>query len=241
MEDLILKSNQKTISSIEISELTGKRHDNIMRDIKAIIEQGVDALNFEVGIYLDKNNQRRPCYHLTQKGCLILASGYDALLREKIINRWEELEKKEQSSSQQIPQSFADALRLAAAQAEEIEQQQRLLQEQAPKVIFADAVSCSDKDILIGELATILNQNKVDIGQNRLFIFLRENGYLCTSGEKYNLPSQRSMDMSLFRVKKTTILQPDGTVRVSNTTKVTPQGQKYFVNKFLKQCEQATK
>ena len=230
MENLVLK--QKTISSIEISELINKSHADIMLDIRNLLDQGVAECNFALGTYLDKNNQRRPCYNLTQKGCLILASGYDALLREKIINRWEELETKEQPTNL-LPQTFAEALRLAADQQEKIEQQQQLLSIQAPKVLFADAVSCSDKDILIGELSTILNQNGIDIGQNRLFTYLRENNYLCTSGERYNLPTQRSQDMKLFRVKKTTIQQSDGSTRVSNTTKVTTQGQLYFINKFL--------
>ena len=234
MEQLTL-TQKETISSIEISELTGKNHTHVMRDIRNLIDQGVAQTNFGLGSYKDKNQQLRPLYILTKKGSLILASGYDALLREKIIDRWEELEIKQRNNTPQIPQNFADALRLAATQAEEIEQQQALHQLQAPKVLFADAVSCSDKDILIGQLSTILQQNGVkDMGQNRLFAYLRENDYLCSSGERYNLPQQKSLDLQLFRVKTITIQQSDGSVRATNTTKVTPKGQVYFVNKFLK-------
>ena len=105
--------------------------------------------------------------------------------------------------------------------------------EDKPKVLFSEAVATSQTDILIGEFAKILNQNGVDIGQNRLFQWLRENGYLCPKGELYNSPTQRAMDLGLFRVKETTRHLPDGHVRIDRTTKVTGKGQIYFVNRFL--------
>ena len=102
-----------------------------------------------------------------------------------------------------------------------------------PKVIFADAVSASHTSILVGDLAKLLRQNGVEIGQNRLFSFLREKGYLCSQGERYNLPTQRSMDRGWFQVKETTINQPNGSVRITRTVKVTGKGQQYFINLFL--------
>ena len=102
-----------------------------------------------------------------------------------------------------------------------------------PKVLFADAVSASHTSILVGDLAKLLRQNGVEIGQNRLFRFLRDNGYLCSHGERYNLPTQRSMDRGWFQVKETTINQPDGSIRVTRTVKVTGKGQQYFINLFL--------
>ena len=97
---------------------------------------------------------------------------------------------------------------------------------------FAQAVSGSTKSCLVGEMATILKQNGVRIGQNRLFAWLRANGFLCSIGERYNLPTQKSMDMSLFEIKKTSIIKPDGTVLVTNTPKITGKGQIYFLNKI---------
>ena len=102
-----------------------------------------------------------------------------------------------------------------------------------PKVLFADAVSASHTSILVGDLAKLLRQNGVEIGQNRLFSFLREKGYLCSQGERYNLPAQRSMDRGWFQVKETTINQPNGSVRITRTVKVTGKGQQYFINLFL--------
>ena len=103
----------------------------------------------------------------------------------------------------------------------------------APKVLFADAVSSSKTSILVGDLAKILKQNGVDTGQKRLFEWMREQGYLMKSGSSKNMPTQKSMELGLFEVKETTINNPDGSIRVTKTTKVTGKGQQYFINKLL--------
>lgn len=113
-----------------------------------------------------------------------------------------------------------------------IEAEQKI-QKDAPKVLFADAVSTSQRSCLVAELAKILQQNGVNIGQNRLFNWMRENGYLCQKGDYYNQPTQKAMKLGLFELKKTTITKPDGSVLVTTTTKVTGKGQIYFVEKFL--------
>lgn len=126
-------------------------------------------------------------------------------------------------------------MRLAAEQAERIESQQKQLQAQAPKVLFADAVSASKTSILIGELAKIIKQNGVEMGQNRLFEWLRSNGYLITrQGTDYNMPTQKAMELGLFEIKETSITHSDGHITVNKTPKVTGKGQSYFINKFLK-------
>lgn len=113
-----------------------------------------------------------------------------------------------------------------------IEAEQKI-QKDAPKVLFADAVSTSQRSCLVAELAKILQQNGVNIGQNRLFTWMRENGYLCQKGQYYNQPTQKAMELGLFEIKQTTINKPDGSVLVKVTTKVTGKGQIYFVEKFL--------
>lgn len=117
-------------------------------------------------------------------------------------------------------------------------EQQKVIDQQKPKVLFATAVETSESSVLIGELAKIIKQNGVDIGQKRLFQWLRDNGYLCKQkGESYNLPTQRGMEMNIFEIKKQTINNPDGSIRTTRTTKVTGKGQIYFVNKFLSERE----
>jgi anti-repressor protein len=105
--------------------------------------------------------------------------------------------------------------------------------EYKPKVLFAEAVETSHTSILIGDLAKLLKQNGVDIGQRRLFDWLRENGYLIKSGSSKNMPTQKAIELELFEVKERTINNPDGTIRITKTPKVTGKGQTYFINKFL--------
>lgn len=107
------------------------------------------------------------------------------------------------------------------------------LKAQAPKVLFAEAVESSKTSIPVGDLAKIIKQNGVDIGQNRLFSWLRMNDYLIKSGDRKNMPTQKSMDLGLFEVKISTFYRPDGTVDISKTPKVTGKGQTYLINKFL--------
>lgn len=114
-----------------------------------------------------------------------------------------------------------------------IERNKRELDEMRPKALFADAVATSHTSILVGDLAKLLKQNGVDMGQNRLFQWLRDRGYLMKQGSSKNMPTQRSMDMGLFEVKERTINNPDGSVRITKTTKVTGKGQQYFINQFM--------
>ena len=125
---------------------------------------------------------------------------------------------------------LADLLQQAADQLKAKDIQ---IAEMKPKALFADAVSTSNSSILIGQLAKILRQNGVNIGQNRLFAWMRKNGYLGTRGSNRNVPTQRSMELGLFKTKETVINHSDGHTTVNITTKVTGKGQQYFINKFL--------
>lgn len=114
-----------------------------------------------------------------------------------------------------------------------IEHQKAKIEYDRPKTIFADAVATSNTSILVGDLAKIICQNGVQIGQKRLFAWLRDNGYLMKNGSSYNMPIQRYVQQGLFEVKERSIQNPDGSVRITITPKVTGKGQLYFVNKFL--------
>lgn len=128
---------------------------------------------------------------------------------------------------------MARALLMADKKVHKLEAQ---IEADKPKVIFADAVSASKSSCLIGELAKLLKQNGIDIGQNKLFQWLRSNGYLISRrGESWNQPTQKSMQLGLFELKKTNINHADGHTTVNTTTKVTGKGQQYFINKFLNQ------
>lgn len=117
----------------------------------------------------------------------------------------------------------------------DISKLQNTIEEQVPKVIFADAVQTAENSILIGDFAKLLRQNGYETGQNRLFQLLRDTGYLIKSGERKNMPTQMAMEMGLFEVKERAIVNPDGSNRVTRTTKVTGKGQIYFINKLKKE------
>lgn len=126
---------------------------------------------------------------------------------------------------------MARALLMADKKVHKLEAQ---IEADKPKVLFADAVSASHTSILVGDLAKLISQNGYKIGGNRLFVWLRENGYLIKrKGSDWNMPTQRSMEMKLFEIKESTITHPDGHISVSKTVKVTGKGQQYFINKFL--------
>lgn len=133
---------------------------------------------------------------------------------------------------------MARALKMADVTIASLQDNNRQLaaevQQNRPKAIFADAVAASESPMLIGELAKVLKQNGADMGEKRLFEWMRKNGYLINrKGTDHNAPTQRSMDMGLFKVKETAITHSDGHVTVNRTTKVTGKGQQYFINKFL--------
>lgn len=134
-------------------------------------------------------------------------------------------------------QVMARALKIADRKINHLTEQNKALaadnEQMKPKALFADAVASADTSILIGDLAKLIRQNGFDIGQKRLFTWMRDNGYLMKGGTSYNMPTQKSMELGIFEVKERTIQNPDGSARITRTTKVTGKGQQYFVNRFL--------
>ena len=138
------------------------------------------------------------------------------------------------SYSMNIPQTLPEALRAYADEVEQHNKTKALVEAQRPKVLFADAVSTSNTDILVGDLAKLLSQNGYAVGQNRLFERLRNEGFLISrKGNSYNTPTQRAMEMGLFRIKETAITHSNGRVSLNKTPKVTGKGQQYFINRFI--------
>lgn len=138
------------------------------------------------------------------------------------------------SYSMAIPQTLPEALRAYADEVEQHNRTKALVEAQRPKVLFADAVSTSNTDILVGDLAKLLSQNGYAVGQNRLFEQLRNEGFLISrKGNSYNMPTQKAMELGLFRIKETAITHSDGRVSLNKTPKVTGKGQQYFINRFI--------
>lgn len=234
---------QKYLDSREVAEMVGKEHNKLLRDIRVYITQ-LDASKvghtdfFTESQYTDKSNRQKPCYLVTKKGCEFIAHKLTGVkgteFTAKYINRFHEME---DTIKTQLPQGN-DLIALAVIEAQKmIAERDKQIERMKPKEIFADAVSASKGAILIGDLAKLISQNGYRIGQNRLFDWLRNNGYLIKSGSSRNRPMQRYVEQGLFEVKETAINMPNGNVRTALTTKVSGKGQLYFVNKFLKGSE----
>lgn len=211
------------MSSLEISELTGKRHDAILRDIRNLLKQGVNAHNFVEVEYTDKKGEKRPC--------LILASGYDAVLREKIIDRWEQLELEKRKP--QTPQTYLEALKALVSSEEEkqrLAQEKKQLEQQnaklQPKAAFADAAFATDDKVDIGMSAKIL---KLGFGRNTLFDKLRKAGVFFANR---NEPKQRFIDAGYFEMKEKFIERNNHPGFVVTKVLVTQKGLAYLNHLF---------
>lgn len=247
MSDIVLsmQSGEPVASSRQIAENFEKRHDHVMRDIDAIKK---DVPNFGEMFFEttapDSYGREQRAYLMNRDGFTLLAMGFTgkAALEWKLkyIAAFNEMEKK-LTEQPQLTRSQLLATALIAAH-EELEKKDKRIElltadteRMKPKEIFSDAVSTSQNSILVGELAKLLKQNGIEIGEKRLYAWMRENGYLIKrKGADWNKPTQRSMEMKLFTIKETVICHSDGHTSVNTTTKVTGIGQVYFVNLFLK-------
>lgn len=202
------------MSSMDIAELTGKQHSHVLRDIKVLLDQGVAESNFGLGSYSDANGQSRTMYNLTKKGCLILASGYDAVLREKIIDRWEVLETKETAA---LPSTYLDALKSLVIAEEQKALLSLELEQQRPKIEFYDTVTGSSDTIDMASVAKVLDMG---IGRNNLFELLRKENILRRNNEPY----QTYVDRGFFRQIESKFTMADGSIRISIKTVVYQKG-----------------
>lgn len=244
-QNVVYKTDRGTpvTDSVKVAQVFGKQHKNVIQAIRNILGSAENSAHqkwFYESTYLDAQGKARPMYIMNRDGFSLLAMGLTGAkaMQFKVgfieqFNAMEKVVQQVQQASPAIPQSFAEALRLAASQAEQIEQQKKQIEAERPRVLFSQAVETAKQSVLIGELAKIICQNGVQTGEKRLFAWMRENGYLCQYGERYNQPTQKAMEMGLFEMKKTTIQKANGETLVSTTTKVTGKGQIYFVNKFL--------
>lgn len=233
-------NNQPWFVGKDVADILGYRNGS--RDINNHVEEE-DRLKYQIGTA----GQLREQTLINESGLysLILSS---KLPKAKEFKRWVTHEvlptirktggyingSESMSDDEVMARALLVAQKTIKANKERISQLEADNDRMKPKALFADAVANSDGTILIGELAKLIKQNGYDIGQKKLFAWMRENGYLIKQkGSSYNMPTQRAMEMGLFKIKESTIVQPDGSVRLTRTVKVTGKGQQYFINKFL--------
>lgn len=241
MSDIVLsmQSGEPVASSRQIAENFEKNHNHVLRDIDSLKK---DVSNFGQMFFEttapDSYGREQRAYLMNRDGFTLLAMGFTgkAALEWKLkyIAAFNEMEKK-LTEQPQLTRSQLLATALIAAH-EELEEKNKKIAELTPKGVFADAVSASSQSILVGEMAKLLSQNGIQMGQNRLFAWLRENGYLIKDRKRtdYNMPTQKSMELRLFEIKETSIAHSDGHTSINKTPKVTGLGQVYFVNLFLR-------
>lgn len=231
---VVLAAQLSEMSSIEIAEVTGKKHAHIMRDIKNLLKQGVAESNFGLGSYTDANGQERPMYNLTKKGSLILASGYNAVLREKIIDRWESLETGKATpyyQTYQIPQSFSEALMLAAKQAEQIESQQKQIQAQSNQIAELEKQTEYTRVILQSKSTALVTQIAQDYGMSaRKF-----NAILRDLNIQHKVRNQwvlfgKYLNKGYVQSSTFNFTRSDGREDVSMTTEWTQKGRMFLYN-----------
>lgn len=245
MNDIILstQNGEPVASSRDVAKRFGKRHDHVIRDIAEIVKSfpknGDTPLFFKTEYVHPQNHQKYPMYLMNRDGFSLLAMGFTGKeavqWKLKYIAAFNAMEKQ---LAQRPPLSRSELMAQALIAAhDELEHKNAQIAELTPKGIFADAVSASKQSILVGELAKLLCQNGVDIGPNRLFDWLRANGYLIRrNGTDRNMPTQRAVEMGLFEIKESTVVHSDGHTTINKTPKVTGKGQVYFVNLFLKRA-----
>lgn len=216
----------------DVADILG--YQNGSRDINRHVHEE-DRQNYQNGTF----DSPRGMTIINESGlyALIFGSKLESAVRFKHWVTSEVLPAIRKTGSYQAPQG-KELLALAVLEAQKtIDEQSKAIERMKPKVIFANAVETSHTSILIGDLAKLLRQNGVDTGQKRLFEQLRNEGYLMKTGSSRNMPTQRYVADGLFQIKETVIFNPDGSVRMTKTTKVTGKGQQYFLNKYLKNKE----
>lgn len=256
MNELVFpgKSGRDITTSLKVAEKFGKDHDKVCRDIESLsCSAEFNTANFGVIYYRDSMNRERKAYEMTKDGFSFLVMGYTGReagkFKEDFIrafNQRDALLKNDDFIISRAMGLLQNRVNVLTEKAKELERsnqaKEQIITDQAPKVLFADTVTASSNSILIGELAKLICQRGVEIGQNRLFAWLRKYGYLLSRpGEFYNKPAQRYIEQGMFELKKSSITMGDGTVLVTTTPKVTGKGQVYFVNKFLRAHEESLK
>jgi len=221
MANALISGNSLTMTSREIAELTGKQHSHVMRDIETMLEQLGERPEGYIQLWAHpQNGQQYREYALDREHTECLVTGYSASLRMKVIKRLHELE-----GQQHLPQTFSEALRLAADLADQNQQLETQLAIAAPKVEFAERVG-EAKGVLIGNFA-----KAIGMGPNKLFAWMREHRVLISSGARHNVPFQEYMDRGYFTVRETPVLTNHG-IQISFTTQITGKGQQWLMSKL---------
>lgn len=246
MEELVFKSEKgnPVTTSLLVAEKFGKEHKDVLEAVRNLAAENSAAKFFYEGTY-ENRGKLYPMYIMNRDGFSLLVMGFTGAkaLQFKIdfINAFNQMEQTIRNGGFNVPSTFREALLLAAEQQEVIESQQRLLSEQAPKVRFAEAITGSDTNILMRDLAKLICQSGVPIGESRLYEWMVKNKYLIrrirwsNKKQRYETdytPTQIAADLKVFFMTEN-VITVGGSSFIKHTVKITPKGQQYFINKFI--------
>ena len=240
--DITTYNGSLVVSSRRVADNFGKQHKHVLEAIENIKAENSALMDmFYETSYKAGTGKSYKEYLMNRDGFSLLVMGFtgkEAMeWKIKYINAFNEMERKlakpQLTLTEQMAQGLLAAQQLLSEKNKQVAHLAMTIEEQKPKVLFADAVSASKTSILIGDLAKLIRQNGVEVGQKRLFEWLRQNGWLMKSGNSKNMPTQRGMEMKLFEVKEGSYVDSNGVNVVTKTTNVTGKGQQYFINKFL--------
>ena len=252
MNDLVFKSEKgnPVTSSLLVAEKFEKRHADVLRAIDNLncsddFRQRNYALMFNISKIYNGGERKDPYVVMTKDGFAFLAMGFTGeragKFKEDYINAFNQMEQVIRNGGFKVPATFREALLLAAEQQEVIEAQQRLLSDQAPKVRFAEAVTGADTNILMRDLAKLICQSGVNIGEGRLYNWMVDHKYLIRRGRWSNkkqryendyTPTQKAADLKVFFMTENVVTVGESSF-ITHTMKITPKGQEYFINKFI--------
>lgn len=221
--NLMTAGAQLTMSSREIAKMMGKRHDQVLRTARELAASGVTQ-SVETLYTHDQNSQEYPEHLLNKRDSLVLVARLSPEFTARLVDRWQELESQ---SAFRIPQTLPEALRLAAEQAEQLEQQRALIEQQKPAVDFAKRIASADKGVHLGNFA-----KSVGLGPRKVFDILREHRILMTGGARHNLPYQEYVDRGYFAVRQSTY-EANSERRITHTPLVTGKGEQWLTQRLL--------
>ena len=223
------------MTSLDIAEVTGKMHKHVMADVRKEIKDLGDEIGrtiFRPTERIDSQNRKQPIFEFGKDGAMQLALKYDAKTRFKVIKRIEELENTQ--SQYTLPSNFKEALIMLAETVGERDELKGEIEQNKEKVVLANAITVSDDGLLIEAAAKYMRQNGVNIGRDRLFKWLRSQGYLVSrKGREWNMPTQKSVSQGLMKVHNSMYYDSEGELKTNRQVVVTGKGLLFFINKFL--------
>lgn len=242
MKLVFIENNRPVTDSLTVAETFGKDHDKVLRDIRELeCSNEFSLANFGESTYKNERGRSYPKFNITQDGFAFLVMGYTgreaARFKEMYIGEFNRMRNGLNTDIEKFLYNPDTIIQIAQNWKEEKQlrlQAEAKIELDRPLVLYAESMQVSKDSILVNDMAKLLKQNGVDIGEKRLFQYLRDESYLIKAGSEYNMPTQRSMNLGIMEIKLGQRASASEGVKMTRTTKITGKGQIYFINKFLK-------